>query len=98
MSVKCIAHPHGSCSALLHALLQLQCWSLQAGGPITTLERAVSTTSLVTVRRSVLRRMRSIWVNSRRSSRKVPPIIPMIAASASRSVTSRRLTRRPSAP
>ena len=51
--VKCIAHQHGSCSAIWHSLLR--CWSPHAGAPITTLEQAIATPSLVTARRSLLR-------------------------------------------
>src|SRR5947209_8124178 len=47
-----------------------------------SVSRAASTTSLVTLCKSLMRRMRSIWVNSRCTSLKLPPVIRAIAATA----------------
>ena len=55
---------------------------------MTRLSRAVSTTSAVIVCSWLISRIRSTWANSRCTSRKLPPVIRAIAASASASVKS----------
>jgi hypothetical protein len=55
-------------------------------GPMTRLSRAVSTTSLVIVRSRLISSTRATWLNSRCTSRKLPPVMRAIAASASASV------------
>jgi len=56
--------------------------------PMTSDSRAVSTTSLVIVRSRLISSTRAIWLNSRCTNRKLPPVIRAIAASASASVQS----------
>jgi hypothetical protein len=51
--------------------------------PITRLSRAASTTALVTSYSALTPIIRSIWVRRRVSSRKLPPVIRMIAATVS---------------
>src|SRR5450755_341652 len=50
---------------------------------MTKLSRAASTTGLVTCRNELISRIRSIWVRSRFSRRKFPPVIRMMAGTAS---------------
>jgi hypothetical protein len=51
--------------------------------PITRLSRAASTTAAVTACSRLMPRMRSICESSRRSRRKLPPVMRMMAAIAS---------------
>ena len=67
----------------LFGRLQRQNAFLGTFSPITKLSRAASTTALVTFCRPLTSRIRSIYVSSRFSNRKLPPVIRMIAATVS---------------
>src|SRR5699024_5246813 len=75
------------CDSQLHlAAFRSSGWRFQM--PMTRVDRAASTTSSVMVCSSLIFMMRSIWVNSRSTSRKLPWVTRAIAASAWASVKS----------
>ena len=55
---------------------------------MTRFSRAVSTTSLVTLGKTLISRIRSTCVRSRFNNRKLPPVIRMIEAAAIESIES----------